>query len=352
MHASASTSRPRCGGGETEAVSVARSATMGDVARAAGVSHQTVSRVLNDSDAVRPDTRLRVLAAIEELGYRRNIAARALVTRRSHTLGVISFGSQLYGPASMLFAIEQAARQAGYYISVASERQIDDSSLKESLRRLEEQSVEGLVVIATQHQAQAALSQLPHGLPAIVVEGRADGGVPTVSVDQVDGARQATRHLLASGATTVHHVAGPSDWLEAEARVDGWAAELAEAGAPVPDLLRGDWSARSGYDAGWSLARGGEAQAVFVANDQMALGLLRAFSEAGVRVPEDVLVVGFDDVPESAFYFPPLSTVRQDFDALGRHSIEMLVAQLNDGVLPHSVMVPAELVVRRSSTRG
>lgn len=324
---------------------------MGDVAAAAGVSHQTVSRVLNDSDSVRPHTRERVLAAIQDLGYRRNIAARALVTRRSHTIGVISSGTQLYGPASVIFAVEQAARRAGYYLSIASERVLDGRSFRAALQRLEEQSVEGLVVISTEEQAKSALAQLSTSLPTIVVEGAADGGPPTVSVDQVDGAAQATRHLLEQGVRTVHHVSGPRSWIESQARVRGWRRTLEEAGAPVPDVLRGDWSPASGYAAARQLAEHGDVEAVFVSNDPMALGVLRGLEESGLRVPDDVLVVGFDDVPEAAYYGPPLTTVRQNFEELGRRSIELLVGQLTDGVQPQSVTVPAELVVRRSSLR-
>ncbi|RZS91538.1 LacI family transcriptional regulator [Motilibacter rhizosphaerae] len=329
-----------------------RAATMGDVASLAGVSHQTVSRVLNDSPAVRPETRERVLAAIEQLGYRRNIAARALVTRRSQTLGVVSFGTRLYGPTTAVHAIEQAARQAGYYVSIASEEFLDATTLRAALERLAEQAVEGIVVIAPQKQAQSALAELPDGVPAVVIDGHPDCGAPRVYVDQVHGAADATRHLLDQGVTTVHHVAGPLDWLEADARVEGWRQVLQDAGRPVPELRhRGDWSAGSGYAAGLALAEDPTVEAVFVANDPMALGVLRALSERGRRCPEDILVVGFDDVPESAFYLPPLTTVRQDFPALGRKSIDLLLAQIQGSRVERSEVVPAQLVVRTSSRR-
>jgi DNA-binding LacI/PurR family transcriptional regulator len=326
---------------------------MADVARAAGVSHQTVSRVLNDSTAVRDETRARVLAAIDMLGYRRNSAARALVTRRSKTVGVISFDTTLYGPASMLYAIEQSAREAGYFVAVASEKKINRVTLGIALDRLAQQSVEGLVVIAPLRETAEALAHLPRDIPVVVVEGGAAPGLPTVCVDQVDGARKVTRHLLEQGASTVWHVCGAEGWIEAEARESGWHRELLQSKAVVPEPLPGDWSPASGYAAGRILARRDDVEAVFVANDQMALGLLRAFSEAGRRVPDNVLVAGFDDVPEAAYYSPPLTTIRQNFAAVGRASVELLLQQLDEqpGAQDASLttLVPAELIVRQST---
>jgi DNA-binding LacI/PurR family transcriptional regulator len=326
---------------------------MADVARAAGVSHQTVSRVLNHSTAVRNETRARVLAAIDKLGYRRNPAARALVTRRSKTLGVVSLDTTLYGPASMLYAIEQSAREAGYFVALASEKKITTVTLGTALDRLAQQAVEGLVVIAPLRETAEALGQLPRDIPVVVVEGAAAPWLRTVCVDQVDGARQITRHLLEQGAATVWHVRGAEGWIEAEARESGWRHELLQSKAPVREPLPGDWSPASGYAAGRILAGRDDVEAVFVANDQMALGLLRAFSEAGRRVPDDVLVAGFDDVPEAAYYSPPLTTIRQNFAEVGRKSVELLVHQLDEQPCaqsaPLTTLVPAELVVRQST---
>jgi DNA-binding LacI/PurR family transcriptional regulator len=196
------------------------------------------------------------------------------------------------------------------------------------------------------------LPALSRSLPVVIVESGNAPGLTSVRVDQVEGARMVTRHLLDEGASTVWHVAGPADWIEAEARVAGWRAELERAGAPVPALLRGTWQPKSGYDSGRRLARRAGVEAVFVGNDQMALGLLRAFHEARVRVPQDVLVAGFDDVPEAAFYMPPLTTVRQDFPAVGRRSIDLLLDQVRQGgAEPRQAILPPELVVRQSSQR-
>lgn len=332
-----------------------RPAVMADVARRAGVSHQTVSRVLNDHPNVRPETKERVMQAIEELAYRRNSSARALVTRRTNTLGVVAFDTTLYGPASTLFGIEQAAREAGYFISIVSLKTITGKSVSEALDYLAERSVDGVIVIAPQRTAAEALSALPADVPVVAVEGGRAPDRPVVCVDQVAGATAATEHLLSLGHRTVWHVTGPQNWLEAEARQDAWRAALIAAGAPVPEAVPGDWSPRSGHEAGRRLAEtraaGADVTAVFVANDQMALGMLRAFHEAGIEVPRDVSVVGFDDIPEAEFFPPPLTTVRQDFAAVGRNSIGVLLDRIESGPSqpPRRVVVPASLIIRAST---
>lgn len=339
----------------TRSTGPARLPVMADVAGAAGVSHQTVSRVLNGHPNVKTATRDRVLAAISDLGYRRNAIARALVTRRTQTLGVVAFDTTLYGPASTLFGIEQAARDAGYFISIVSLRQLTPDAVHEAVDYLTDQGVDGLVIIAPERSAAAALAALPHGLPIVTVEGAHDVGLPVVSVDQHTGARMATEHLLSLGHRGVWHIAGPSDWLEADGRERGWRDALETAGARAPAVVRGDWSPQSGFRAGVALGARSDVTAVFVANDQMALGLLRAFREAGVRVPDDVSVVGFDDIPEAEFFAPPLTTVRQDFGAVGRASIQLLLDQLERVAEarggPRAVVVPPTLV-SRASTAG
>ncbi|MFG2077524.1 DNA-binding transcriptional regulator, LacI/PurR family [Nonomuraea maritima] len=327
-----------------------RQPVMADVAKEAGVSHQTVSRVINDHPNVRAATRARVEEAISRLGYRRNLVARALVTKRSRTLGVVSFDTTLYGPASTIYGIEQAARTAGYFVSIVSLKTIDSDNVRDAIGYLAEQGVDGVVVVAPQRSAWAALESLPAGMPAVAVEGAHHGGVSAVSIDQIEGARLATRHLLEQGHDTVWHITGPADWLETEGRIEGWRAVLEEAGRPVPEPLTGDWSPRAGYEAGKSLAAMKGVTAIFAANDQMALGVLRALSEEGVRVPDDISVVGFDDIPESEFFSPPLTTVRQDFAAVGRHCIEVLLRQIDMGPAAHErLVVPPGFVVRSST---
>ena len=330
-----------------------RAAVMSDVGRLAGVSHQTVSRVINGSRHVSPATRARVLAAMEELDYRPNSIARALATGRTRTLGVVSFDTTLYGPASTLFGIERAAHQAGYFIIVASLRALDRATVTEAVDRLRVQGVEGILVIVSEAAGAAALLEASLELPVVAVEAGPDHGIPVVAVDQRSGATLATRHLLDLGHPTVHHVSGPPASIEAQLRIAGWRATLEAAGADVPAPLIGDWSARSGYHVGRRLARDRDARAVFVGNDQMALGVLRALHEADRRIPEDLSVVGFDDIPESPYFSPPLTTVRQDFGEVGSRSLLVLVRAIAAFAAgeppPGGSLVAPELVVRGST---
>ncbi|MET9567233.1 LacI family DNA-binding transcriptional regulator [Streptomyces tauricus] len=330
-----------------------RPPTMADVARRAGVSHQTVSRVLGDHPNVRDETRAKVLHAIEEMGYRRNSSARALVTRRTRTLGVVASDTTLYGPASTLFALEEAARAEGYLVSTVSLRKLTVEKLAEALDHLSEGGVEGVVAIAPQRSAVEALAGLRHPFPVVTVGSGPGVGIPSVNVDQHLGARLATRHLLAAGHRTVWHLAGPEDWQEAADRAAGWRTTLEAAGVEPPLILRGDWSPLSGYRAGQELAGwlGRGLTAVFVANDQMALGVLRALREAGVRTPQDVAVAGFDDIPESEFFAPPLTTVRQDFAAVGKRSIALLLDLIEgrESSGAPRIAIEPQLVVRAST---
>jgi DNA-binding LacI/PurR family transcriptional regulator len=328
----------------------ARSPVMTDVAQLAGVSHQTVSRVLHDSPHVRPETRDRVLAAMRQLDYRPNSVARALVTGRSRTLGVVSFDTTLFGPASTLLGVERAAHDEGYFVSIVSLRSLDRSSFRSAIERLREQGVDGIVMIAPQDSAADAGLELPDGPPIVAAEAGPDGSVPVVAVDQFAGAASATRHLLDLGHATVHHIAGPRDWPEARERIAGWKSALEAAGSKPPPLLRGDWSARSGYELGHRLIERSDVTAVFVANDHMALGVFRALHESGRRIPDEISVVGFDDIPEAAYFTPPLTTVRQDFNEVGRCSLHALLGQVATGARePSRQMVPAELVIRDST---
>jgi len=327
-----------------------RSAVMADVAQLAGVSHQTVSRVLHDSPHVRPDTRERVLSAMRQLDYRPNTVAQALVTGRSRTLGVVSFDTTLYGPASTLLGIEQAAHDAAYGVSISSLRSLNRPSVIAAIHRLRDQGVDGVVVIAPLRAGVEALRHLRPDFPVVAVEAGPDASIPVATVDQVAGAAAATRHLLDLGHRTVWHLAGPADWKEAEERVEGWRGALRQAGAPVPALLRGDWTARTGYELGRTLLEQPEVTAVFVANDQMALGLLRRLHEAGREVPRDLSIVGFDDIPEAAYFTPPLTTVRQDFAELGRRCLHVLLARIEgDTSAVERAVVAPELIVRAST---
>jgi DNA-binding LacI/PurR family transcriptional regulator len=317
------------------------------------VSHQTVSRVINAHPSVAPHTRERVQQAIAALGYRPNLAARALVTGSTRTIGLVTVNIAQYGPAQTMIGLERAARAAGYALSVAILDEATAEAMREAVDRFVAQSVDAVVALTTYDDAAEAVSVIESPVPLVAVQVGGAEGRPAVSVDQVAGAQAATRHLLDLGHPTVHHVPGPADSQEARGRAEGWAAELRNAGAVVPELLpRGNWTPESGHAAGRALVdrqRAGELiSAVFVANDQMALGLLAALHDADLTVPGDVSVVGFDDLPEAPYFVPPLTTVRQDFAELGRRGVDLVLGRLR-GLDPHPEPVRPDLVVRSST---
>ncbi|MGH3397450.1 MAG: LacI family DNA-binding transcriptional regulator [Streptosporangiaceae bacterium] len=332
-----------------QAAPPARRPVMADVARLAGVSHQTVSRVVNDHPNVRPQTRDNVLAAIRKLAYRPNAAARTLVTRRTHTLGVISCDTDLFGPASMLYGIEQAAA-GSYFVSIASLPAIDHGAALDAVERLLGQGVEGVIVIAPSISAVSALGGMPPEVPLVAVGCGTSAPLASVAVDNIAGARSATEYLLSLGHRSVHFVSGPQTSLDGRERAIGWQQALAAAGLTPPPALTGDWTSRSGYELARRLAARPEVTAVFCANDQMALGVLRAMAEHGRPVPDDVSVVGFDDLPEAAYFCPPLTTVRQDFDELGRRALRLLVEKIAGASADGPQRpVSTELIVRASA---
>ncbi|MFF7376745.1 LacI family DNA-binding transcriptional regulator [Streptomyces massasporeus] len=325
---------------------------MADVARMAGVSKQTVSRVLNDHPAVRPETREAVSQAMRTLGYRPSHSARSLASGRTRMLGVISFDAARYGPASILTAINTAAQEAGYLVSSIALDTADRATVVEAVNRLSAEGADGVIAIAPQLWVGRALAETTDlGTPLVVLESPLDDSTPLVTGDSRTGARKATEHLLALGHTTVWHIAGPAGWTSADHRLTSWRATLRAAGAAVPDPLVGDWSAGSGYALGRRLARRPEVTAVFASNDQMALGLLHALHESGRSVPGDVSVVGYDDIPEAAHFLPPLTTVRTDFAEIGTRSLRLLLDRIDSpGERPRAdTLVPVDLVTRASS---
>lgn len=322
---------------------------MQDVARLAGVSHQTVSRVLNDHASVRPETRARVQAAISQLGYRRNSAARALATNRSGTIGLLATTSNLGGPVSTLVAVAEASRAAGLYVSVVTLGVYDPASVHAALDHFLDQGVEGIITIAPVRAAVDAAASVALDRPMVIMAPppQADHSAH-VAIHQRQGARLAVRHLVELGHTEIAHLAGPSDWLDASERLTGWREELTAHGLAAPEPLAGDWTAASGYAAADRLPTG--VTAVFAANDLMALGLVRGVTERGGRVPEDVSVVGFDDIDAAGYVLPPLSTVRQDFAVLGRAAVGLLLQRMA-GEDPPATLIEPVLVPRTSSRR-
>ncbi|GAB7104467.1 LacI family DNA-binding transcriptional regulator [Streptomyces phaeofaciens JCM 4814] len=324
---------------------------MDDVAKLAGVSKQTVSRVLNDNPAVRAETREAVLAAMRTLGYRPSRSARSLASGRTRMLGVISFDAARYGPASTLTAINTAAQEAGYLLSSIALDTADKDTVLQAADRLSAEGADGVIAIAPQLWVARALAEARLDIPLVVMDNDLGDGTPVVTSDARTGARLATRHLLSLGHPTVRHVAGPTGWTSADRRAESWRDTLKAAGAEIPAPLIGDWSADSGYDLGRELAKDPTVTAIFASNDQMALGVLRALHEAGRRVPEDVSVVGYDDIPEAAHFLPPLTTVRTDFTDIGTRSLHVLLRRIDDASPPEPplTLVPVELRVRHST---
>jgi DNA-binding LacI/PurR family transcriptional regulator len=328
-----------------------RPPSMADVAAVAAVSHQTVSRVLNSPELVRPATRERVEEAIRQLGYRRNTAARALVTQRTRLIGVVNPGEARFGPANTTMAIEEAASRAGYATTLAVMRDAHASTVEAALDFFLELGVEGIVVIAPVTQVAPAAKELSSTLPVVMVAAglRESSSLHVVAVDQEVGARMATRYLIDLGHREILHVAGPNEWFDARSRIVGWRDELLEAGLTPPPMISAGWDPVDGYEIGRTLVHEHRLPtAIFAANDLLALGLLRAFHEAGVKVPDDVSIVGFDDVDGAGYFQPPLTTVRQPFAAVGHRSIEVLLAAL-EGAPPSRTLIAPELVIRASS---
>ncbi|WP_253386598.1 LacI family DNA-binding transcriptional regulator [Microbacterium foliorum] len=316
---------------------------MAMVASRAGVSGQTVSRVVNDSPRVDPATRERVETAMAELGYRPHRAARALRTGRSQTIGLVVTTLATVGNSRMLQATAEAAAERGYALTLVTA----GDSVADAFERLSEQEVDGAIVL-NEASALVPAADRPAGLRLVVVDAPATADLAVVHSDHVGGAAAATAHLLEIGHPTVHHLAGPADSFAAGERERGWRDTLVAAGVEPTPIVRGDWTAEAGFLAGEALLA---ASAVFCANDQMALGLLRALADAGRRVPEDVSVIGFDDVPDAANYRPPLTTIRQDFTALAHRAVGLLVAEIEGTPGAEASAVVPTLLVERASTR-
>ncbi|GAA3776371.1 LacI family DNA-binding transcriptional regulator [Microbacterium kribbense] len=319
-----------------------------DVAQRAGVSHMTVSRVLNDSDNVSAATRDRVLAAIDALDFRPSRTARALARGHTQLLGVLdATGGLLYGPSSTINAIELAGRAVGYSVTIAGVDPGDADSVREALAHLLSQDAAGLIIIGPGAQTREAVAAARPGVPVVTMHGSGEAAAFT---EQSAAAAEAARHLLGIGHTRIALIAGPSDWSEAAARRSGFVDALAAEGLDPIAVESSDWSAQSGFTAGTRLLAGDPFTAVFCANDQIALGFMHAAREHGKRVPADISVVGFDDTPESAHYAPPLTTLRQDFAESGRRAVDRVLARL---AAPEKAGAPAPLVpqlVVRAST--
>ncbi|MFD6533314.1 LacI family DNA-binding transcriptional regulator [Streptomyces sp. NPDC060184] len=323
---------------------------MADVARVAGVSSQTVSRVSNGFPGVNEETRGQVLAAMRDLGYRPNSAARALKRGEFRTIGVITFTLSTTGNVRTLEAIATSAAQEGYAVTLLPVAVPTQDEVRGAFSRLGELAIDAAIVIMEVHLLDEARLSLPPHVKVVVADSDAGDRYSVVDTDQAGGTRDAVHHLLGLGHRTVWHLAGPEGSYAAQRRADAWRSALEDEGRVLPPLVRGDWSAESGYRAGLRIAEEAECTAVFAANDQMALGLLRALHERGRSVPGDVSVVGFDDISEAGSFLPPLTTVHQDFAEVGRRCVEGVLHQMRQSGPGHgTTLVPTRLVLREST---
>ena len=323
-------------------------ASIYDVARLAGVSHTTVSRVLHDHPRTRESTKRRVLAAIEQTSYTPSLIARALAMQRTMRMGVLVDSPVEHGPNTTLRAFEAAARRAGYAISQFSVTDDEHAGMDDAIADLVAQGVDGLCVIAPREASLDALRRQVPDLPAVVITSEPRDGVRAAGIDQREGAMRAVSHLISLGHRRILHLAGPDSWFDARARRQGWRDALTAAGLEEIPAVEGDWTSDAGYAFGRLFEPGG-ATAVFAANDQMALGVVRGLSEQGLRVPDDVSVVGFDDLPDAKHFLPPLTTVRQDFAELGSLAVELLLGAIQRDVGIARAVIEPRLIVRAST---
>lgn len=326
-----------------------RAPSMSDVARLAGVSMQTVSRVSNGLDNVQADTRARVQSAMRELSYHPNRAARALRSGRFKAIGVVVFTLHSFGNMRTIEAITVAAAAQQYSIMLVAAEARTRKEVSRALVRLKEQAVDGVILLIESHLLDESEILPPEQLPVVVVDSALRPEHSLIDTDQAQGARLATEHLLQLGHETVWHLSGPSGSFSADRREAAWHQTLQEHGRVVPEVFRGDWTTGAGYELGQRIASRPDITAVFASNDQMALGLLRACHEMGRGVPTTLSVVGFDDMPESDSFWPPLTTVHQNFEQVGRSSIASLLAVLSGDHEPDRVVVPTQLVIRAST---
>lgn len=335
--------------------------TIKQVAKQAGVSAQTVSRVINERPDVAPDTRERVLQVVQQLGYHPSSIARTLIHGRSSTIGVVGTGIEYFGPSRTLVGIERQAAELGYTVLLGLTPHPETDSGEQVLRQMLAYLVDGIVwavpEIGQNHEwVQRIVSKL--NIPIVFLSARPAAGLTVVAMDNRSGGHMATQHLIERGYRRIGLIAGPSLWWEARERQLGWRDALTEAGlATEPALVaEGDWSAASGEKAMHTLlAQSPDIDALFASNDQMALGALKATRSLGLRVPEDLAIVGFDDRPEAAFFCPPLTTIRQDVVELGRRAVGELnraIVSLQNGKpasTSTALLLQPQLIVRESS---
>ncbi len=338
-------------------------ANIKDVASVAGVSTQTVSRVINERPDVSPETRKRVKDVIEQVGYRPSALARSLISQRSHTLGVVIAGLKYIGPSTALSGIASAAEEAGYSLLLKELPRFDANNIEPIFQALLSHHVDGIIWAVSEvgeNRNWVNTPPLDVEIPLVFLTMEPQKQLSVVSINNYMGGRLATSHLLEQGYRHVGHIAGPLEWWEARQRMRAWKDVLSEAGIEVKDnhWVEGNWSSSSGALAVEKLfEKFPEMDSIFVANDQMSLSALQAIHQKGLRIPEDIGVVGFDNIPESAYFWPSLTTVQQDQYSVAKAAVEEMIKIIESGwqgmdpIGPQTIMLEPNLVVRRSSSR-
>ncbi len=338
--------------------------TLKDVAKLAGVSTKTVSRVVNNQGEISQETRVRVQAAIEQLGYRPNVLARSLIHQRTNTLGAVAWGIDYYGPSRTVVGIEQQAHQLNYSLFLNLMARPDDGDSEQVLDTLIAHRVDGIIWAVPEVGDNRAwlesihLDQLP---PIVFLSMEARPGLSVIAVDNFFGAKQATQHLVDQGRHKIGIITGPLTWWEARERYAGWEAVMHQANLETPSsmVVEGDWSAAAGEQGlGALLNQEPDIDAVFACSDQIALGALSTAHRLGVKIPQDLAIVGFDNIPESACFWPPLTTVYQRLIDVGRIAVQtlhrMIEANRQSKTLDEATvtLVKPELIVRASSMQS
>lgn len=336
-------------------------ATIYDVANKAGVSRQTVSRVLNDRQDVSTATRLRIQNIIEELGYRPNAIAQSLGRQKSNVLGVVTAGLKFIGPSRTLSGITSKAEELGNGLLIKELASFNSNNVKPILQWFQAHQVDGIIWAAPEIENNRDWidSILPEiNIPIIFISMEKNKSVSIVTIDNFNGAKTATEHLLSLGLQKIGHISGPLDWWEARQRKLGWEAALTEANIEFSNQMwvEGNWSSRSGKSAFLELLeKFPEIEGLFISNDQMALGAMSAALEKGIKIPKDLAMIGFDGIAESEFFCPPLSTMNQNQNELGCIAVEELIAEIENKSLasvlfaPKYIEIIPELIIRQSS---
>jgi LacI family transcriptional regulator len=339
-------------------------ATIKEVASVAGVSTQTVSRVINERPDVSPETRRRVQEVIKELSYRPSALARSLISQRSYTLGVVTAGLRHLGPSRTLSGITSAAEDAGYSLLLKELPDYETEDITPIFQAFLSQRVDGIIWAVPEvgeNRKWVNNSPAEIDIPLVYIAMETRENLSIVSVDNYMGGRMAMSHLLEQGCRRIGHISGPLDWWEARQRMAAWKDALLEAGLEASEryCVEGTWSSASGaLGIEMLFHQYPEMDAIFVANDQMALGVLQFFAEKKTRVPEDVSIVGFDNISESAFFYPSLTTVQQDQQLVAKVAVEEVIKIIEAGwqgfelAQPQSIILTPSLVVRQSSLRN